>query len=330
MIRVQTGSRLHFGLLNLSPDKMWTNWLGEEVLPARHYGGVGLMVERPGLRLTAEPAVEWTADGPLAERVLGCAKRIVRHVSRENLQPLHFQVCEALPEHMGLGSGTQLALAVARAMAAGLEKLGAPELAHVAGRGLRSALGVHGFAHGGFLVEAGKISSTEIAPLILQSDFPPEWPVVIVLPSWGQGLHGKAESEAFGRLSKDNSALAAGDALCRVVLLGILPALRSRDWQTFGEAVYDYNVRAGAVFAPIQGGVYTHTATAELVRVTRRFGVPGVGQSSWGPAVFAIARDMDQAAALAREIQTRFELEEREVLVTRARNHGATAEQIDY
>ena len=52
MIRVQAPSRLHFGLLSLPAGPCWPNRHGQQVVPARRFGGVGLMVQAPGLRLT--------------------------------------------------------------------------------------------------------------------------------------------------------------------------------------------------------------------------------------------------------------------------------------
>jgi beta-ribofuranosylaminobenzene 5'-phosphate synthase len=321
MIRVQTGSRLHFGLLSLSREPPWANSFGDPTLQPRQFGGVGLMVQQPCLRLVSEPATQWSADGPLAERALGFARSIAERLAEFNFHPRHLHIEEAPPEHRGLGTGTQLGLAVARALVG--ESKSAADLAELTGRGHRSALGIHGFEHGGFLVEAGKLTSAEISPLVARVDFPDEWRIVLVLPPWGTGLHGAMERDAFRWLIETGDDPSTSDALCRLVLLGMLPALQARDWHGFGEAVYDYNVRAGALFAPVQPGIYTHAETAEVVAFARRFGVPGVGQSSWGPAVFAIARDAEEAEGLAAAVRTRFRLAAEEVVVTYARNAGA-------
>ena len=150
-----------------------------------------------------------------------------------------------------------------------------------------AALGVHGFAQGGFLVEAGK-RSEEVSPLVARLAFPEEWRIVIAIPPAEVGLFGESEREAFRELL---GRPALTDALCRLVLLGMLPALIERDLDTFGEALYDFNARAGEVFAPVQGGTYAGRRVEEIVTLVRRLGVRGVGQSSWGPAVFAVVGD---------------------------------------
>src|SRR5262245_52221988 len=98
MPRVTTGSRVHFGLLRPAPA-------GGE----RGFGGCGLMVEEPAVIVAAEPAAEWSATGPAAERALAVARRVT-------LTPHRIVVETCPPEHTGLGVGTQLSLAVARAL----------------------------------------------------------------------------------------------------------------------------------------------------------------------------------------------------------------------
>jgi beta-RFAP synthase len=326
MIRVRAPSRLHFGLLSPGGGEgPWPNREGEAVLPRRQFGGVGLMVREPGVEVSAIPAEEWSAEGPLAGRALATARRIAGCVHAAG-RPLRLRVEAAAPGHVGLGTGTQLGLAVARALTAawGVEAT-AEELARWSGRGLRSALGVHGFERGGLLVEAGKRSAEGLAPLAARVEFPSEWRLLLAIPpdTGVAGLHGREEREAFAHLAEEPNALARTDALCRLALLGILPAVAERDLSAFGEALYDFNRRAGEAFAAVQGGIYSGPEVAELVAFLRKHGVRGVGQSSWGPAVFAVLGDAEQAADLAGRVRTYFGLEPSRVWVTEACNRGA-------
>jgi beta-RFAP synthase len=325
MIHVQTPSRLHFGLLSLSAEANWANHLGETVHPARRFGGVGLMVHEPGVCLTARPAAAWSADGPLAERALAFARACAATLPPDSVVPLALHVTRAAPEHQGLGTGTQLGLAVARAVtaAAGHTEESAIDLARRVGRGGRSALGVHGFARGGLLVEAGKAAPREVAPLVARLDFPEDWPVVLILAP-RRGLHGGAESRAFERLAQTARGREATDPLCRLVLLGLLPAVAERDCRAFGEALFEFNVRVGELFAPVQGGVYANSVVADVVAFVRGQEIAGVAQSSWGPGVCAVAPDTDAAANLATRLRRQFGWAE--VLVTGARNTGAAVE----
>jgi beta-RFAP synthase len=323
MIRIRTAGRLHFGFLNPFAEECWPNHWGEFVLPARRFGGAGLMVEAPGIELAVRPAAAWSAEGPLAARALDFAERLAASLPAGAVQPHHLQVEHAPTEHSGLGVGTQLGLAVAQALvlANDLGDWDVEELARRIGRGRRSALGVHGFAQGGFLVEGGKGATEQLGPLVARLPFPVEWPLLVIVPPWAKGLHGATEQEALARLG---SGTGAAD-LCLLVLLGMLPALAEQDRDAFGEAVYDFNARVGELFAPIQGGRYAHPRTAELVAFLRARGIRGVGQSSWGPAVFALPADPDHAALVAVQVRAAFQLSPEQLTVTRASNHGAVA-----
>jgi beta-RFAP synthase len=327
MIRVRAAARLHFGLLSLPAEgeDHWPDRHGALALPVRRFGGVGLMIEAPPLALTAAPAAGWSAEGPLGERALAFARRFAATVPAGALPQQHLVVVSAPAEHSGLGTGTQLGLAVARALAAaaGLDRLDAVALTRRVGRGLRSALGVHGFAGGGFLVEAGKRRRDEVAPLVARLPLPEDWRIVLAVPPAESGLHGERERQAFARLRARPGGLAATDALCRLVLLGMLPALAGHDLEAFGEALHDFNARVGETFAAAQGGTYAGAAVADVVAFVRRQGVRGAGQSSWGPAVFAVVGDEDRAADLAARLGQRFALSAAEVIVTRGCNHGA-------
>jgi beta-RFAP synthase len=243
-----------------------------------------------------------------------------------SLAPHELVVDRAAPEHVGLGTGTQLGLAVARGLtlATGLPNLDTIELARLSGRGQRSALGLHGFAQGGFLVDGGKRATDEVAPLLVRCPFPEAWRVVLAIPTVELGLYGNAEQLAFASLAERSHPLMRTDALCRLVLLGMLPALREGDLQAFGAALHDFNARVGEMFASVQGDIYNHSRVAELVTFVRQQHVPGVGQSSWGPTVFAVVADEDEARHLKGRIEG---LSDAQVLLTRALNHGAVVSE---
>ena len=331
MIRVWTPSRLHFGLLGFAvAGDAWPDRHGSAIIPARRFGGVGLMVERPGLRIATTAAKEWSAEGPLADRALAFARRFADSIHPQrpdaDLPPQRLIVEEAPLEHIGLGVGTQLGLAVARALALAWGcDLDAAELARRVGRGKRSALGVYGFEHGGFLVESGKCDGREdgLAPLAVRTSFPTAWRVVLVTPREAPGLHGAAEIEAFAHLTATPNAAARTEALCRLVLLGMVPALAEADLEGFGDSLHDFNARAGETFAAVQGGVYSGPLVAECVAFLRGQGVRGAGQSSWGPTVFGVVADEDRAADLLRRLSHHFGSGISEAWTTAACNTGS-------
>jgi beta-ribofuranosylaminobenzene 5'-phosphate synthase len=308
-VTVTAPSRLHFGLFAVPGNNAMAD-SAPSGLEQRCFGGVGMMIDRPGVRLHVEPAPAWSARSPSAQRALEFARRFTATLPEAGRRQFAIDVEHCAPEHAGLGTGTQLGLAVARALAllSGLEHEDAVALARRVGRGLRSSLGIHGFQHGGFLVEAGKTARETVAPLVVRHAFPEEWRVLVVIPRGLYGEHGSREVEAFAKITATDGDVARTDALCRLTLLGMLPALVERDLAAFGEAVHEFNRKAGEWFAAWQGGVYSHPRVAELIALLRREGIRGVGQSSWGPAVFAIA-EKDRLDAVRPKLPTDAEAE---------------------
>lgn len=305
-VRVAAAARLHFGLIRPHPP--------EDAL-CRRFGGVGMMVADVGMTVRVESAADWSAEGPLADRALEFARRLATSLPG-GVPPHRITVEGSPPEHAGLGTGTQLALAVGRALSlsAGLGSMSATELAVRLGRGARSAVGIHGFDRGGLIVEAGKRPGEPLGVLVGHAPLPTDWRLVLArpaLPSGGvAGLSGPAEQAVFASSQKRAGVCeersSPEDSLCRLALTGLLPAAWTGDWPAFGAALGEYNARAGDWFAAEQGGRYAHPAIARLVAFCRERGVPGAGQSSWGPTVFAVVPDADRAAWLADRLRLEF------------------------
>jgi len=313
-IRIRTPSRLHFGLLARGPSAI------------RQFGGVGLMIDAPGIELIAEPASWWSVEGPLAIRVepLVAQLRDRMRQSGVTLPPARIRIVRAPREHVGLGVGTQLSLAVARVVLelAGVTEPAVDQLARLTGRGYRSGIGLHGFQHGGLIVDGGRKRETEVPPLLARVSFPENWSILIVQPPGPSGLHGPDEVRAFADLPP--IAQDVTDQLCRLLLLGILPAVIERDLPAFGAALSELQACVGACFAPAQGGIYTSPTAATIVEELKMLGFVGVGQSSWGPSLYAFTERTGSAiGALTDRLRSQFDLDEPSVFWTKGTNQGA-------
>jgi beta-RFAP synthase len=260
------------------------------------------MVDTPGLAVTIRQSQSWQFEGLLASRAQEFAMRYMLAKPLSERQPFAVLVERCAPEHIGLGVGTQLGLAVAKglAMAGGQRESSATELAKLIGRGERSAIGVHGFEHGGLLVEAGKREGETISPLIERVALPSDWRVVLLTPARSSCWYGERERRAF-------ACAAAGqpDQLRWLAQEVILPTAAQGDLRRFGEAVYEFNRLAGEPFTRVQGGIYASAEIEELIHSLRQYGIAAVGQSSWGPTVFAIVEDSDRALSLALRYRER-------------------------
>jgi beta-ribofuranosylaminobenzene 5'-phosphate synthase len=312
---LETPSRLHFGLLSFGHTDQ------------RQYGGAGLMIRQPGVKLQARPAERFEVVGCYAERVREFAQFWRIHYDDRELPPCRLQVLEAPRQHTGLGVGTQLGLAVA-AMLHAMEGHPCPppaQLARSVRRGLRSAIGVHGFYGGGLVVERGKLPHEDLSPLDVRIDLPEAWRVVLIFPQVARGksmggLSGTSEYRAFATLPA--VAPEVTQQLSHELQRHLLPAAAAGDFAAFAESVYRYGYQAGLCFAPVQQGPYHSPDVAKLVDALRRQGVRGVGQSSWGPMLFAFQPDPCGAERLVKLlVQGKFELSQ--CLITSPCNRGA-------
>jgi predicted sugar kinase len=71
--------------------------------------------------------------------------------------------------------------------------------------------------------------------------------------------------------------------------------------------VYRFGHAAGQCFAAVQGGPYASDFAERLVNRIRRLGVEGVGQSSWGPTVFAVTQHHADAQSLIESLEAHYE-----------------------
>ena len=283
---VQAGARLHFGVLDLRGA------LG------RRFGGLGASIPSPFLLLEVERARESvSADGPDSGRAAEFARRFLAFhgISGGARLVIH----QRIPAHSGLGFGTQLGLAVARALAELYDLPTEPaQLARAVSRGQRSAIGTWAFALGGFIVEGGRRPGEGgVAPLIGRYDVPERWRCVVAVPPGNPGLSGEAEAAAFERLPPPPPGEV--ERVSHLVLMQLLPALVEGDLESFGQALSAVQRITGAWFAPEQGGVFAPGQSEALIRQMADWGAAGVGQSSWGPAVYGLVEGASEGLALA-------------------------------
>lgn len=309
-ITVRTGSRLHFGL--------WA-WGAEH---ARQFGGVGMMIDRPAFALQFSQADKLEAIGPGSERVERFAQHVLDYWGTTPTDlPLRIEVLDIPREHVGLGVGTQLGLSVARGVAEWMGKADVPadELARAAGRGLRSAVGTHGFLQGGLLVDAGKSASDTVGQLATRVTVPDAWRVLLVIPKSTQGLAGEREAAAFHSLPPVPEEVTHN--LQQLTLDRLVPAAERGDFDIFSQAIFEYGHQAGLCFESIQGGPYSSAEIARVVEQVRSLGIAGTGQSSWGPTVFAFCESGEHANHLRGHLEG-----DHEIVIAKPRNAGAVVE----
>ena len=322
MIEVRTCARLHLGLLDHNGGE------------GRLYGSIGLSVSRPQLLLRTEASDRLVVEGSETERVASYAQRFIRQFGLP--AGAHLSLLTSIPAHVGLGSGTQIALAVGTALTrlAGLS-VSPEELASVAGRGIRSGIGIAAFQRGGFVLDGGHrviaespltpsgAAANGVPPILLRYPVPDGWRFVTVIPGQDQGFSGEKETSAFMRMPEAPAHLA--EKMSRLVLMKMLPALVEKDIACFGQALTRIQRLVGDCFAPVQGGRFSNPLSEKLIDFLLEKGAAGAGQSSWGPAVYGLVEGSGPAKQLMKEVRTFLgSLGGGQVFCVRPQNRGAT------
>ena len=291
------------------------------------------MIKDPRTVVTATKASTFEITGPNAEACRSSLQTWFDRLPVPLKQALSAnRLCElgvklriesAPPRHSGFGSGTQLALSTVMAVTQLLElpSPGPSELAASVGRGKRSGIGSHGFFCGGFLVDRGVTSVGSLAPLDFQIDFPESWSIVTVLLENVAGLSGRMEVNAFQALPP--TPVAQRNELIEIVRSKMIPGIIQMEYDAFAEGVFRLGRGSGMMFSKVQNGAYNGPAVETLVHQIRDFGVGAVGQSSWGPCVFAITSNDKQAQQLAAYLETAYS-GSCDIRITQADNQGAS------
>jgi beta-RFAP synthase len=293
-IIIDAPSRVHFGLMSFGRAG------------GRQFGGAGMMVDRPRTRVTVRHSLARLTTGQQAWRAHEFASRWLAHAGFPPEQPCHIHVSATAQAHVGLGSGTQLALAVATGLGAFLDRPSPSvcELAQSLGRGSRSAVGTYGFQRGGFVAEFGRYPHQPLATEFERVAIPDGWRILLIRVGAGRGPSGAAERDAFQQLAEMPAKVSA--RLERVLRDDMLPAIKRSDLAWFGCSVFRFGTIAGRCFAHVQKGPFATPQSARIVALVRQRGLEGVGQSSWGPTLYALSDDRERLDRLGRELESLF------------------------
>lgn len=314
-VRVTAPARLHLGFLDPGAT------LG------RRFGSIGLAIDGIATRVVAEPHTAFALEGLVDERVRALVEQIMARydISRK----LRITLEERITEHAGLGSGTQLALALGTALTQWAGTVAAtPDLGRLLRRGKRSGTGLGLFQQGGLIIDGGHGPRTLTPPVLSHATVPEDWRVILIFDHHAEGLSGAAERDAFGALAPLGKHAAA--ELCHLTLMGMLPALQEGDFDQFSRHVGAIQVIIGDHFAAAQAGRYTSKAVARAIQFCLDdCALAGVGQSSWGPTAFAFVPNSDVATQVVKRLEQRFGgLRELSFQVCASRNRGADIERL--
>jgi predicted sugar kinase len=285
------------------------------------------MIDKPSVRLSIsgvsigpdleayghefDPCADWN-DHYWKERFL---KVHLGFRSRTHCSDLYRVRLEQAPSpHVGLGSGTQFACAASAILnAASNERFNAPArvssqrldqaLTIDSGRGLRSHVGLYGFLYGQMLIDRGEAldALARGEPRTIVQGFPESWPIVLIHEEIYRGDSGASEQAIFDACSKRENP--NRERMLELISEQIVPAVGSEDLPAFAEAIGRYGELAGGIFSRAVGDAYRTPRIRYWVDRLRALGFEGVGQSSWGPVVFVMVQDDQQAQWLLDRIR---------------------------
>ncbi len=307
-ITVIAPARLHMGFIDLSGS------LG------RHFGSIGIALNEINTTVSLSSAPEFMRSGAASERANHCFKQLCDELKVSN--QLHLHIEQVIPEHVGLGSGTQMSLAIGMALSAFYNlDLTVRDIALLTARGARSGIGIAMFEQGGLVVDGGRGEQTLTPPVISRMPIPESWHFILVLDTRGQGLHGEDEIAAFKALPPFPQQQAA--QLCYLLMMQALPAVAENNIQLFGEVITQLQQSVGEHFAAAQGGIFTSAEVADAMTFLQQHGATAIGQTSWGPTGFCAVEGYEQANHLKVKVEQAFTQHEHlQVLVVSARNGG--------
>uniref|UniRef100_A0A7C4W3B1 Beta-ribofuranosylaminobenzene 5'-phosphate synthase n=1 Tax=Geoglobus ahangari TaxID=113653 RepID=A0A7C4W3B1_9EURY len=311
-MKIRTPSRIHITLIDLNGE------IG------RIDGGVGLALEEPYVSIKAKESDHVVIKGESEnfDRYKTVAEKF-REVFGSGIE---IKILRDFKSHVGLGSGTQISLAVGKAFTElnGIE-MSVREIAEFVGRGGTSGIGVAAFEFGGFIVDGGhsvkekntflpsSFSKAKPAPILVRYDFP-DWDLYVFIPE-SKGFFGKREVDLF----KKNTPLKIEEVreLCHIILMKLMPSVVEEDLEEFAKAIYRIQY-IGFKRAEInQYGDLIY----RIIEEAKDYGA--VGMSSTGPSVYFIGEEggVSVIKDIFKERNVRID-----IIKTKAKNRGAEIE----
>ncbi|HME54644.1 MAG TPA: beta-ribofuranosylaminobenzene 5'-phosphate synthase [Candidatus Lokiarchaeia archaeon] len=330
-LQILTPSRIHATLIDMNGS------LG------RIDGSVGFTLANPGWKIIFETINDTQLKISLPRHFEGnYVEKLVHDILQQynmsaETASMKISVMETISRHIGLGSKTQLALALADGISRLLKLEGTPLskeiLASVVKRGGTSGIGVTSYFIGGFIIDGGhdygegkekysflpsSASNAAPAPVLFRDELPDEWRIVIAIPHLVQGAHDAEEMNIF----KECCPVPLNDVekLSHIILMKLMPAVKRKNFDDICECIkFFQTIGFKKNEIDLRGQSFR-----DMITAWQDAGAPCVGMTSFGPALYTIARDMDQANELKQSVDNIMSEEGSLAFITRMQNTGAS------
>lgn len=274
-LTIKSPARIHLGFLELDPFSL------------RNFGSLGLAVSGFDTKISLHASKKFSISGE--------KKEIVEHYLGKmgvfwKTKPFKINIIKNTPSHIGLGSGTQLALSTGYLVNKFFCKnFSIEKIALQMNRGKRSGIGIGCFKNGGFLIDGGKEKNSKtVPPIIFNSNFPSEWRLLLIFDKELIGIHGKKEIDEFQKISVKKSF---SNENCRNLVLNVMPGIIEKNFQLFCLGIQKIQENTARIFNKSQGGMYTSKKVQKIFKHFKEIGMNGFGQSSWGPTGFVLCEN---------------------------------------
>ncbi|MFW9824893.1 MAG: beta-ribofuranosylaminobenzene 5'-phosphate synthase family protein, partial [Candidatus Thorarchaeota archaeon] len=306
-------------------------------------GGIGLMLDRPNVVFEASNnAKEFKIEAhkyyrESIEVINEIASKVFKlfNISNKNF---HFNLKRYFPSHVGLGSKTQLSLAIISAITKlkKFERLSVEQLTQFVERGGTSGIGWRGFEMGGFILDGGHdfghgkekenflpssaSSNTNPAITLIRHDIPKNWRFVLVIPNVKKGAYGDEEVRVFQNYAPipQNEV----NEVSHQIIMKIIPGIVKNDLKCFGDGLK----RIQSIgFKKIEINLQ-HQIVKDLLRFFEDYGLTAYGMSSFGPSVVGIVESDSEAEELLKTVQKNQKNGGGHIYICKPNNIGAKIE----
>jgi len=271
---IDTPRRLHLGIIDPSGS------LG------RRFGSLGAGIEGGYLvRIEESEGTKIIADREDKEDIEDALEKMDKSYSTGF--DFLIKVERKIERHVGLGSTTQLKLAVGLGIAR-LKKIDAEieEISKALGRGKNSGASTYVFKYGGFVVDAGVKEG--FPPLVFRERIPENWAFLLLIPRVRRGFDEREERKIMDSVT---GRAEIAEKISHRIIMGLIPAIKERRIEDFGRFLSEIQVLVGRHFEEYQGGIFREDI--EVLTDFLRQKTYGFGQSSWGPTLYGLIYRMD-------------------------------------
>ncbi|MCP4763716.1 MAG: hypothetical protein GY870_18235 [archaeon] len=332
-IRITTPCRLHLSLID------------ENGYTGRVDGGIGLMLDHPNVIFEAsnsadEFQIECNHYYRESIDVINEKASKIFKLFRISNRNFHFNLLQYFPSHVGLGSKTQLSLAIGTAISV-LKNIEIPieEITKMVQRGGTSGIGWRGFEKGGFILDAGhdfgkgkeketflpSSASTTADPALtlLRYPIPENWRFVLVIPNVKKGAYGDQEVNIFQKYAPIPKEKV--NEVSHQILMKIIPGILKNNLAYFGEGLKRIqSIGFKKIEINMQDDVVKN-----LLNFFDENGVKAYGMSSFGPSVVGIVESDSEAEKLRDAVKEYLKPDGEHLYICKPNNTGAKIEYLE-